>query len=158
MAVLGAVVLMLMAAACGSSTSSSAGAGSSQSSTTTGGPTAGAGLTSPSAPAGARQSGGTVTFTEGPSAPPNYIFPMTAAQVCGTNNISQLQATLYRPLYWYGNNYTPTIDYDYSIGEQPAFSNGDKTVTIKLKPWKWSDGESVTSRQVAFWINLYKAD
>ena len=159
MALIG-VVVVLGAAACGSSsTSSTAGAGaSSQATSTTGGPTAGAGLTSPTAPSGARQTGGTVTFTEGPSAPPNYIFPMTAAQVCGTNNISQLQAMLYRPLYWYGNDYSPTIDYDYSVGEQPAFSNGDKTVTIKLKPWKWSDGESVTSRQVAFWINLYKAD
>ncbi len=83
---------------------------------------------------------------------------MTAAQVCGTNNISQLQTMLFRPLYWYGNHYTPTMDPDYSLAEQPTFSNGDKTVTIKLKPWKWSDGEAVTSRQIAFWMNLYKAD
>jgi len=158
-AVLGAALLTLSAAACGSSSSSnsSAGAGAGQSSIS-GAPTAGAGLTSATAPSGTRQAGGTVYYTEGPSAPPNYIFPMTSAQVCGTNNISQLQAMLFRPLYWYGNNYSPTLDYDYSVGQPPAFSNGDKTVTIKLKPWKWSNGESVTSRQVAFWINLYKAD
>jgi peptide/nickel transport system substrate-binding protein len=83
---------------------------------------------------------------------------MTAAQVCGTNNISQLQTMMFRPLYWFGNDYSPTMDPDYSLAEQPAFSNGDKTVTVKLKPWKWSNGEAVTSRQVAFWMNLYKAD
>ena len=65
---------------------------------------------------------------------------------------------LYRPLYWYGNNYRPTVDYDYSVGEQPVFSNGNKTVTITLKPWRWSDGETVTSRDLVFWMNLLKAD
>ena len=83
---------------------------------------------------------------------------MTSAQVCGTQNISQFNAMLYRPLYWYGNDYKPTIDYDYSIGEQPTFSDNNQTVTIKLNPWKWSNGESVTSRDAMFWINLYKAD
>jgi len=157
-ALLVAAFLSLFAAACGSSSNTSSSGGSSQAPATLSAPTAGAGLTSPTTPPGAKQTGGTAYYTEGPSAPPNYIFPMTAAQVCGTNNISQLQAMMFRPLYWYGNDYTPTLDPDYSLAEQPTFSNGDKTVTIKLKPWKWSDGESVTSRQVAFWINLYKAD
>ncbi len=83
---------------------------------------------------------------------------MTSAQVCGTNNIDQLNATLFRPLYWYGNNYSPTINYDYSIGKAPVFSNNDQTVTVNLKNWKWSNGESVTSRDVAFWVHLYQAD
>ncbi len=78
--------------------------------------------------------------------------------MCGTTNITQLNSMVYRPLYWYGNNYRPTIDYDYSIGQQPAFSDNDKTVTIKLNPWKWSNGETVTSRDVVLWMNLYKAD
>ncbi|MBV9836984.1 MAG: hypothetical protein JO156_02610, partial [Solirubrobacterales bacterium] len=154
----GPILVALLAAACGSSSSSNSSGVQGQNSTTVAAATAGEGLTSPTAPSGARQSGGTVYFTEGPSAPPNYIFPMTYAQVCGTNNITQLNAMLYRPLYWYGNNYRPTVDYDYSVGEAPAFSHNDQTVTIKLRPWKWSDGEAVTSRQVAFWINLYKAD
>ncbi len=145
--------------ACGSSSSSSSGGGSSShAATTSGAPTSGAGLTAPTSPGGAKQVGGTVYFTEGPSAQPNYIFPMTSAQVCGTTNISQLNAMLYRPLYWYGNDYRPTIDYDYSIGRPPSFSHNDQTVTVKLNPWRWSDGETVSSRDVAFWINLYKAD
>ncbi|HLI23861.1 MAG TPA: ABC transporter substrate-binding protein, partial [Acidimicrobiales bacterium] len=94
----------------------------------------------------------------GSNAAPNYIFPMTSAQVCGVNNVEQLSAMLYRPLYWYGNNYSPTVDYNYSIAQKPVFSNGNKTVTVKLNSWKWSDGESVTSRDVEFYVNLYKAD
>ncbi len=61
---------------------------------------------------------------------------------------------MYRPLYWFGNNNSPTVDYNYCVGNQPVWSNGDKTVTITLKNWKWSNGESVTSRDVEFWMNL----
>ena len=163
-AVIGTVFVLLAAAACGSSSSNSgsasSGSGSStgSSQTSSAAPTAGPGLTSPTSPTGAKQTGGTVYYTEGAGATPNYIFPMTTAQVCGTQNISQLNAILYRPLYWYGNDYKPTIDYDDSIGQQPTFSENNQTVTIKLNPWKWSDGETVTSRDVMLWINLYKAD
>jgi len=161
-AVIGTGFVLLAAAACGSSSSSSGGSGAgssgSPSTSTSAAPTAGPGLTSPTAPSGAKQTGGTVYYTEGAGATPNYIFPMTSAQVCGTTNITQLNAMMYRPLFWYGNNYQPTIDYDYSIGKQPTFSDNNQTVTIKLNPWKWSNGETVTSRDVMFWINLYKAD
>ena len=34
------------------------------------------------------------------------------------------------------------------------WSNGDKTVKITLKNWKWSNGEQVTSRDVQFWMNM----
>ena len=66
-------------------------------------------------------------FTEGPDAPPNYIFPMYTFEVCSTTNVNQFMDMMYRPLYWYGNNYSPTIDYSHSIGQRPAFSNGGKT-------------------------------
>jgi peptide/nickel transport system substrate-binding protein len=78
--------------------------------------------------------------------------------VCDDQNINQLMYMLYRPLYWYGNNYRPTIDYDYSNGQTPQFSGGGQTVTIKLNSWKWADGESVTSRDLVFWMNLIKAN
>jgi len=148
----------LVLAACGSTASSTGPGGKATPSAPTALPSSGAGLTVATHPAGKRLSGGTVYFQEGPSAPPNYIFPMTSAQVCSTTNISQLNAMLYRPLYWFGNNYRPTVDYSYSIGKAPVFSDGDRTVTVHLRAWKWSDGESVTARDVVFWMNLYKAD
>ena len=161
LALIAAAVLAGVTAACGSNANSNPSSGSGGSSPATAvssAATSGPGLTAPTVPSGAKTPGGIVYYTEGPSAPPNYIFPMTSAQVCGTNNISQLNAMLYRPLYWYGNNYRPTVDYSYSIGQAPVFSDNDRTVTVKLNPYKWSDGETVTSRDVAFWINLYKAD
>jgi peptide/nickel transport system substrate-binding protein len=155
-----AVVVMVLAAACGSSSSSSgnsSGGSGGSSAAAVSLPASGAGLTQPTAPAGTRLSGGTVYFTEGPDAAPNYIFPMYSPQVCSTANNNQLEYMMYRPLYWYGNNYRPNIDYDYSIGQQPQFSNSNKTVTIKLNSWKWSNGEPVTSRDLVFWMNMMKA-
>jgi peptide/nickel transport system substrate-binding protein len=98
-----------------------------------------------------------VYFTEGPDATPNYIFPMYSFSVCSTTNADQLMNMLYFPLYTYGENYRPTVDYNHSIGQPPTTSNGGKTFTIKLNPYKWSDGEAVTSRDLVFWMNVMKA-
>jgi peptide/nickel transport system substrate-binding protein len=149
-------LIAVLVAACGSS--SPASSGGSSGTTSGSGTTDGPGLTQPTNPSGTRVSGGTVYFTEGSDATPNYIFPLYSPQVCSTTNFNQLMVMLYRPLYWYGNNYRPTVDYDYSVGERPVFSNGNTTVTITLKPWKWSDGETVTSRDLVFWMNLLKAE
>jgi peptide/nickel transport system substrate-binding protein len=157
-AVIGVAAMVL--SACGSSSTATKGANTNQGSSSGGisVPTSGVGLTVATKPSGARQMGGTVTFTEGPEASPNYIFPMTSAQVCSTANLNQLSYLMYRPLYWYGNDYRPTIDYSYSVGQAPVFSDGSKTVTVHLNNWKWSDGEPVSSYDVLFWMQLYKAD
>jgi peptide/nickel transport system substrate-binding protein len=102
--------------------------------------------------------GGTAYFMEGQQAPPTYIFPFISPQVCSTMNYGQLTYLMYRPLYWFGNNNQPSVDYNYSIANPPKFSNNDTTVTVTLKPWKWSDGETVSSRDVEFWMNMMKAE
>jgi peptide/nickel transport system substrate-binding protein len=147
----GVVIVALFAAACGSSGSSGSAA------VPEGVPTSGPGFTQPTSPSGTKIPGGTVYFTQGPNASPNYIFPMYTFDVCSTPNVNEFMDMMYRPLYWYGNNYSPTVDYHYSIGRKPVFSNGDKTVTIKLNVWKWSDGETLTSRDLVFWMNMLKA-
>ena len=116
------------------------------------------GPTGPVASVGKRVKGGTAYFMEGPSAPPTYIFPFISPQVCSTMNYGQLTYLMYRPLYWFGNNNQATVDYNYSIGLPPKFSDGNKTVTVSLKNWKWSNGEQVTSRDVEFWMNLMFAE
>ncbi len=107
---------------------------------------------------GAKINGGTGYFMEGQSAPPTYIFPFISPQVCSTMNYGQLTYLMYRPLYWFGNYNQPTVDYNYSMANPPKFSNGDKTITVTLKPWKWSNGETVSSRDVEFWMNLLEAN
>jgi peptide/nickel transport system substrate-binding protein len=167
LATLGVALVVLFAAACGSSSKNTTAAGGTTGGTTgttgtTGSapgsiPTRGPGLTEATAPTGAKVAGGTVYFTQGPDAPPSYIFPLYTFADCSTTNINQFMDIMYRPLYWYGNNYSPTIDYDYSIGQAPVYSNGDTTVTLKLNSWKWSDGEPVSSRDLEFWMNVIKA-
>jgi peptide/nickel transport system substrate-binding protein len=144
--------LTLAIAACGSSDSN----GNTTRYTPLGVPISGPGLTSPTAPHGTKLSGGTVYFTEVAQTPPNYIFPMFSSAYCGYTSL-QLTYLLFRPLYWYGNNYTPTIDYSYSVGQKPQVSSDNRTYTIHLRPWSWSDGERVTSRDLVFWMNLLKA-
>jgi len=159
LAVVGVLVVALVAAACGSSSSnSSSGSGAAPPSVTavTGAQT-GPGLTQPTKGSGSRVSGGTIYFAEGSQATPNYIFPMYSFAVCSTVNANQLMINMWRGLYWYGQNYSPVVDYAKSIGQKPTSSNGGKTFTIKLNPWKWSDGEQVTGRDLVFWMNLIKA-
>jgi peptide/nickel transport system substrate-binding protein len=155
-AVCTAALIALVVSACGSSSSNNSSSNSSAGAPTSV-PTTGPGLTSPTTGTGSKVSGGTVTFTEGSDAPPNYIFPMYTFAVCSTTNADQLMNMLYYPLYLYGNNYRPTIDYGASIGQAPAVSDGGKTFTIKLNPYKWSDGENVTARDLVFWMNVLKA-
>jgi peptide/nickel transport system substrate-binding protein len=119
--------------------------------------TSGPGFTTPTKGSGSKVKGGTVYFSEAPGSPPNYIFPMYAPQYCGINNIDELNIVLYRPLYWYGNNYSPAVDYNESVGKTPAVSNGGKTYTIKLNTYKWSDGETVNADQLVFWMNMLEA-
>ncbi len=155
-AVVGLCSLAIIAGACSSSSKSAT--NNSPGTTAGGAALTGAGYTALTQPSGAKIQGGTVYFSEAPSAAPNYIFPMTSAQVCSTNNVEQLSAMLYRPLYWYGDNYSPTVDYNRSIGQKPTWSSDGKTVTVKFNNYKWSDGEQVTARDAAFYLNLYKAD
>jgi len=103
-------------------------------------------------------SGGTVTWAEGPETPPTYIFPLISSVNSSAANINQFEFFMYRPLYWFGNDNQPTVDYNESIGQAPTFSDGGKTVTVKLNHYVWSDGETVSSRDVVLWMNLMEAN
>jgi peptide/nickel transport system substrate-binding protein len=103
--------------------------------------------------------GTTATYAEEPGATPNYIFPMLTGAYYSTTNIEQFQRLEFRSLYWIGNpKGQPVVDPSRSLAAVPVYSNGDKTVTITLGNYKWSDGKPVTTRDVAFWINLLKAN
>lgn len=106
--------------------------------------------------ADAASAGGVATFAEQPGAPPNYIFPFVNGQYGTNNNQSQLMPLMWLPLYWIGHpkSSAVTIDYNLSLADKPAFSNGDKTVTMTLKHYVWSTGSPVTSRDLVFWMNL----
>ncbi len=102
--------------------------------------------------------GGTAYFAEQPLEPPTYIFPLVSGENFSGENTADLQTLLYPPLYWFGDQGNTSIDYPLSIGNQPVYSDNDRVVTITLKHYLWSDGETVTARDVGFWINLLKAN
>lgn len=98
------------------------------------------------------------TWAEAPSATPNYILPFYPGSLCSTANITQFQWLMYRPLYFYGTGSSYALDEANSLADPPSFSNSNKTVTINMKDWKWSNGESVTAQDVIFFMNIYKAE
>jgi peptide/nickel transport system substrate-binding protein len=156
LALLLASVAALVIAACGSSGSTPSNVKAQ--SVVSGLKQTGPGLNTPTKGSGSRVSGGTVTFAEAPDTPPVYIFPMYTGEYCGNQQSDQLIPLMYRPLYWYGNNYKPTVDYNYSVGEKPVFSDSDKVVTIHLHHYMWSNGTPVTARDLVFWMNVLEAD
>ncbi len=101
--------------------------------------------------------GGTMTIAEAAAAGPNYIFPMMGGAYFSVSNF-QLIYLLYRPLYFPGVGTTPDINTGLSVAQLPVYTNGGKTVTIKMKGYKWSNGETVSAQDVVFWMNLLKAN
>jgi peptide/nickel transport system substrate-binding protein len=141
LAVLGAAVAAaaLTLAACGSSGTTTTTTSTSQSAKTV------------------KVPGGTLTIAEAPSDGPNYIFPMMGGAYASVSDFEMVY-TLFRPLYWFGVGNTPLINAGVSLADLPVYSNGGKTVTIRMKDYKWSNGQPVDAQDVLFWMNMLKAD
>jgi peptide/nickel transport system substrate-binding protein len=100
--------------------------------------------------------GGTAVFALPPNVTQNYIFPFAPIQNFSVANGSYLQFLLYRPLIWAGKGDQAVLDWNLSIANEPTYKGNQVTVT--LKNYKWSDGTAVTSTDVMFWMNMYKAE
>jgi peptide/nickel transport system substrate-binding protein len=104
------------------------------------------------------QKGGTAYWAEAPQATPNYIFPFAAFAYFSVANLTQFQELMYRPLYWFGQGSQPTLNPSLSLADNPTYSKGGTVVTIKFKPYKWSNGETVTPQDAVFWLNMMKVE
>ena len=125
----------------------------------TGGSSSSPSSTGATSATGSAIDGGTVTFAQQPGAIPNWIFPMSSLAYFSVQNAFNLQQPMYRPLYWFGgHNNQPTLDPGLSVAELPQYASDGKSVTIKVKPWKWSNGEDVNADDVVFWMNMVKAE
>ena len=144
-AVAGAAALLAVGIAACSSSSSSAG-GSSPSSSASASSTA------------AAVPGGTATVSLPAGVTLSYIWPYTPLANANEYNAEQFQMLMYRPLYMFGNNgNSVAVNYPLSPANAPVYSADGKTVTITMKGWKWSNGESVDASDVIFWLNMMKA-
>ena len=100
--------------------------------------------------------GGTATYALQPTDTFNWIFPYENSTGEEPWVLSTDQ-NMWLPLYFEGSGSQPTINQALSMAYPPSFSNHDRTVTIRLKHFLWSDGKPVTTRDVQFAINLLKA-
>lgn len=142
----------LVLAACSSGGSSSP--GSSSSDQASNGPFG----TLPSS-GGTPTNGGTLTIAEYPGSGPTYIMPITPSADFSTYTVSQFDDFMWRPLWWVPDGSSPAVDYSQSIASgPPTFTDDNKVATIHLdSTWKWSDGQPVTSTDVAFFIDETEA-
>jgi peptide/nickel transport system substrate-binding protein len=114
-----------------------------------------------SAASATRINGGTATIalnqTDGVF---NYIFPLLNFDNDTFANVTYSQYLMWRPLYWFGSPGHVGVNDSESLADPASvISSGGKTVaTIQLKPYRWSDGTPLTSRDVEFWINLLRGD
>jgi peptide/nickel transport system substrate-binding protein len=100
--------------------------------------------------------GGTVTIAE-VGASPNFIFPYAPSTNEDGYNVN-LTMGLWPSLVYVGDGGRSAVDPQESLYSSLTYSDHDTVVTIVLKPWKWSDGVPITSRDFTFTYNLLKAN
>jgi len=115
------------------------------------------GLIAPTISSAAAPSG-TINIAEPPNATPAYILPFYPPSECTVTNTSGFQVMMYRPLYFFGLGSSAALQPKLSTGNLPKYSNGNKTVTLTMKGWKFADGQTVDAESVMFFLNMYKSD
>jgi peptide/nickel transport system substrate-binding protein len=90
----------------------------------------------------------------------NCILPFETTKCYSVANYQDFQYLMVRPLYMFGgnSNTSTTVDEAGSPASLPVFSNGNKTMVINLKPWKWSNGQPVNAKDVIFFLNMLEAE
>jgi peptide/nickel transport system substrate-binding protein len=121
---------------------------------------AGCGSSSPPPATQDRLSGGTATVAMQPGDQFTWILPLLPFSESSGANLEYSEYLMWRPLYWFGSPGHVGLNEAESLAKPAAItsSGGHTTATITLKPYRWSDGKPVTSRDVQFWFNLLKAE
>jgi peptide/nickel transport system substrate-binding protein len=101
--------------------------------------------------------GGTVTIAESSGASPNFIFPYPPSTNTDGYDVN-LTMGLWPSLAYIGDGGKSAVNPQESLYSSLTYSDHDTVVTIVLKPWKWSDGVPITSRDFTFTYNLLKAN
>ncbi len=101
-------------------------------------------------------SGGTATFALQPGTAPKMILPFFASEYAGTP-LYDFMFQMYRPLYWFTGKVFKLTEKD-SLAYLPQYNANDTAVTLKLKPWYWSDGEKLSPNDIAFFMGLLSAE
>jgi peptide/nickel transport system substrate-binding protein len=100
--------------------------------------------------------GGTATVAE-VAAAPDFIFPYPPATNSNGFNFNFTMG-LWPFLVYPGDGGKSIVNPRESLFSSLTYSHDNSVVTIVLKPWKWSDGVPITSRDFTFTYNLLKAN
>ncbi|HET8976511.1 MAG TPA: ABC transporter substrate-binding protein [Solirubrobacteraceae bacterium] len=115
------------------------------------------GITGALPPVGRPARGGTIAVGQLAGQTPSDILPLIDSASCTTPTLNFV-GDLYIPLYAGPSGSTPAINERLSAAEPPSYSDGDRTVTIRLKPGlRWSDGKPVQAQDVVFSLDLLQA-
>lgn len=119
------------------------------------------GTTSPAkgaAPSGGTPvTGGTAVYAHEVGDNFTWIFPIpnaTNLEAWDQNTAYDFWPQLYAP----GVGTSPDVNEADSLAYPPVWSNGDTTVTVRLRRYLWSDGTPVTTKDVKFFFQLYDAN
>jgi peptide/nickel transport system substrate-binding protein len=110
-----------------------------------------------SAVKGQPERGGTVTVAEVSGASPNDIFPLGPATNENGYNVNLTEGE-WPSLVYIGDGANSVVNKKESLYSSLTWSDNDSVITIVLKPWKWSDGAPITSRDFSFVYNLLKVN
>lgn len=106
---------------------------------------------------GPPEQGGVANFAESPGEQPTYIFPIETCPADTSQNTGTFQNLLFQPLYSFASGTSVALNESTSMAYAPVYSDHDTKVTIRLKPYKWSDGETVNASDIVFWQKLITA-
>jgi peptide/nickel transport system substrate-binding protein len=101
--------------------------------------------------------GGTVTVAEPSGASPNDVFPLLPSTNSNGYNVNLTEGE-WPYLVYVGDGANSVVNPRESLYSSLTWSDNDSVITIVLKPWKWSDGVPITSRDFTFVYNLLKAN
>jgi peptide/nickel transport system substrate-binding protein len=112
-----------------------------------------------SIPAAGTPSGtaGSITYALMSGEAPDWILPIPTTAANSVLNIFNFEWQMWPPMYYAPKGSTPAVDSSLSVANAPVWSHGDKTMKITLKPWKWSNGQTVSSKDLLFTFDLIKA-
>jgi peptide/nickel transport system substrate-binding protein len=100
---------------------------------------------------------GSITYGYPAADAPNWILPVPTSASNTVYNDSVFGWQMWRPLYFTPDGATPAVDPALSLAYPPVWSNDDTTMSITLKPWKWSNGQPIGSKDLLFTIDEIRA-
>ncbi len=105
---------------------------------------------------GGARAGGTVNFALPAGDQPDMILPFFSSEYVGYQ-VQDFMYLMYRPLYYFSGKAFQLTETN-SLAYPPDYNATDTAVTIKLKPWYWSDGEKLSPNDIAFFMGLVETE